>query len=222
MGNTRFVVVPPPGAGFVTVTFTWPAVATSGAAMAAVICVAFTTVVVLAAPLKLTTEEALKFVPFTVSVKAAPPAVALVGKSVVIVGTGLPTPGFTVKLKLENDCPPPGDGVNVNIEMLPEVGISPDGMVKVAELELQGGFALKSWSIPLKRSFVPAMPPVGPGATPQSKFVPVTATSSGFPALPAFTLPGVTEAMVGCGPRIVNAKADETLAELLSPTVMAD
>jgi len=64
-----------------------------------------------------------------------------------------------VKLKLDSDCPPPGDGVNVNIEMLPEVEISPDWMVKVAELELQGGFALKSWSIPLKRSFVPAVRP---------------------------------------------------------------
>src|ERR1700704_4028262 len=190
--------------------------------MAAVICVALTNVVVLAAPLKFTIAPETKFVPFTVSVKADPPAVTLVGKTVLIVGTGLPKPGFTEKLKLENDCPPPGDGVNVNIEMLPEVEISPDGMVKVAELELQGGFALKSWSIPLKRSFVPAVPPVGPGAMLQLKFVPVTATSSGFPALPAFTLPGVTEAMVGCGPRIVNAKEDETLAELLSPTVMAD
>jgi len=62
----------------------------------------------------------------------------------------------------------------------------------------------------------------GPGAVLQLKFVPVTTTSSGFPPLPAFTLPGVTDAMVGCGPRIVNAKADETLAALLSPTVMAD
>src|SRR5882762_2191697 len=120
--------------------------------MAAVICVAFTSVVVLGAPLKFTTAPETKFVPFTVSVKAAPPAVALVGKSVVIVGTGLPTPGFTVKLKLDSDCPPPGDGGNVNIEMLPEVEISPDGMVKVAELELQGGFALKSCPSPLHRA----------------------------------------------------------------------
>jgi len=41
--------------------------------MAAVICAALTNVVVLAAPLKLTTEEVLKFVPFTVSVNADPP-----------------------------------------------------------------------------------------------------------------------------------------------------
>ena len=45
--------VPPPGAGFVTVTGAVPAVAISAAVIAAVNCVAFTNVVVLAAPLNL-------------------------------------------------------------------------------------------------------------------------------------------------------------------------
>jgi hypothetical protein len=67
------VDVPPPGAGFVTVTFTFPDVAISGAVIAAVTCVALTNVVVTAVPLKFTTDVETKPVPFTVSVKAVPP-----------------------------------------------------------------------------------------------------------------------------------------------------
>jgi len=81
--------VPPPGAGLVTVTFAVPAVAISAAVIAAVSCVALTNVVVLAAPLNFTTDVDTKPVPFTVRVKAAPPAVALVGEREVSVGAGL-------------------------------------------------------------------------------------------------------------------------------------
>ena len=81
--------VPPPGAGFVTVTGAVPAAAISAAVIAAVNCVAFTNVVVLAAPLNFTTDVETKPVPFTVRVKAAPPAVALVGAREVSVGAGL-------------------------------------------------------------------------------------------------------------------------------------
>ena len=90
--NAEFADVPPPGAGLVTVTLNVPAAAMSAAVIAAVTCVALTKVVVAAAPLKFTTDDELKFVPFTVSVKAVPPANALVGESEVIVGNGL----FTV------------------------------------------------------------------------------------------------------------------------------
>jgi hypothetical protein len=79
----------PPGAGFVTVTGAVPAVAISAAVIAAVNCVAFTNVVVLAAPLNFTTDVETKPVPFTVRVKAAPPAMALVGEREVSVGAGL-------------------------------------------------------------------------------------------------------------------------------------
>ena len=65
--------------------------AISAAVIAAVNCVAFTNVVVLAAPLNFTTDVETKPVPFTVRVKAAPPAVALVGESEVSVGAGLLT-----------------------------------------------------------------------------------------------------------------------------------
>ena len=87
--NDRLPDVPPPGAGFVTVTVAVPAVAISAAVIAAVNCVALTNVVVLAAPLNFTTDVDTKPVPLTVRVKAAPPAVALVGEREVTVGAGL-------------------------------------------------------------------------------------------------------------------------------------
>ena len=87
--NDRLPDVPPPGAGFVTVTVAVPAVAISAAVIAAVNCVALTNVVVLAAPLNFTTDVDTKPVPLTVRVKAAPPAVALVGEREVAVGAGL-------------------------------------------------------------------------------------------------------------------------------------
>jgi len=80
--------VPPPGDGFVTVTFTFPAIATSLAGTAAEIWVVLTKAVVSGLPLKLMTDFATKFVPFIVSVKAAPPG-AWVGPRLAIVGTGL-------------------------------------------------------------------------------------------------------------------------------------
>jgi len=79
----------PPGLGFVTVTVAVPPVAISGAVIAAVTCIALTNVVVLPAPLNFTTEVETNPVPLTVRVKAAPPAVALVGEREVAVGAGL-------------------------------------------------------------------------------------------------------------------------------------
>ena len=87
----RVADVPPPGAGFVTLTVAVPAVAISAAVIAAVSCVALAKVVVLAAPLNFTTDVDTNPVPFTVRVKAAPPAVALVGEREVSVGAGLLT-----------------------------------------------------------------------------------------------------------------------------------
>jgi hypothetical protein len=94
--NDRLPDVPPPGAGFVTVTVAEPAVAISAAVIAAVNCVALTNVVVLAAPLNFTTDVDTNPVPLTVRVKAAPPTVALVGEREVSVGTGL----FMVMVKV--------------------------------------------------------------------------------------------------------------------------
>jgi hypothetical protein len=70
-----------------TVTLTVPGAAISAAAMAAVICELLTKVVVRAAPFHCIVAPEAKFVPFTVNVKAAPPAVALDGEIDVMVGT---------------------------------------------------------------------------------------------------------------------------------------
>ena len=80
--------VPPPGAGFNTATLAVPAVAISAAVIVAASCVALAKVVAFDAPLKVTTDVATNPVPFTVSVKAAPLAVALVGETEDAVGAG--------------------------------------------------------------------------------------------------------------------------------------
>jgi xanthosine utilization system XapX-like protein len=171
--------VPPPGAGFVTVTEGMPATAMSAAVIAAVICVELTKVVVLAAPLKFTAEVGKKFVPFTVNVKAAPPAVALDGDSDVIVAVGL----FIVNVWFP-DVPPPGAGLKTDTFTVPPVAISVAGTVTcscvaVCEVGVSCGLAPKLTS-------EPAM-----------KFVPVSVRVNAAP--PAVALVGLIEVSVGAG-----------------------
>ena len=82
------VEAPPPGAGFVTVTFALPATATSLAGIAADSFVALMNVVVSGLPLKFTTDSASKLEPFTVRVNAAPPGLCVAPK-LNTAGTGL-------------------------------------------------------------------------------------------------------------------------------------
>jgi len=89
MVNVTAFDVPPPGAGFTTVTDAVPALAIRAAGTVAVSCVALTNVVVSAVPFQFTVEPETNLVPFTVNVNCAPPAVAEVGLIEVIVGTGL-------------------------------------------------------------------------------------------------------------------------------------
>jgi hypothetical protein len=89
--NVAPVDVPPPGGGFTTVIVTAPPVESSDAVTAAVNCVALTNVVVSDVVFHFTTAPVTKLVPFTVNVNAAPPVIADVGDSVVIVGTSSPT-----------------------------------------------------------------------------------------------------------------------------------
>jgi hypothetical protein len=114
------VEVPPPGAGFVTVTGTIPAVAMSPAGMDAVSCVALTNVVVAATPLKLTAAPLTKPEPVTVRVKPVLPAVALLGESVVMTGGGL----VTEKLMAGVEVPPPGAALVTVTGKLPAAAIS--------------------------------------------------------------------------------------------------
>lgn len=76
MANVSALDVPPPGAGLKTVTEAVPEVAMSLAGTAAVNCVPLPGVVTSATPFHFTTDVLMKFVPVTVSVKPAPPAVA--------------------------------------------------------------------------------------------------------------------------------------------------
>ena len=89
MLKDRAVEVPPPGVGVKTVTEVEPAVAMSPAAMVARSWVLLTKVVVRGAPFQLITEAVTKLLPVTVKLNPAPPAVALVGESVLSTGTGL-------------------------------------------------------------------------------------------------------------------------------------
>lgn len=110
---------PPPGAGLLTMTGGVPALAMSAAVTAIVTCDALTKVTVLAAPLNVPVAPLTKFEPLMVSVKAAPPAVALAGANDVIVGTGLLTVKFVAV-----DVPPPGAGLVTVTPKVPAVVIS--------------------------------------------------------------------------------------------------
>lgn len=100
--------VPPPGAGFVTETVGVPTAATSAAEIAAVSCVALPKVVVRAVPLKFTVAPLTKFAPVIVKVNAPEPAVAPVGESAEIDGTGLPVPVPVIVNVMPFDGEPPG------------------------------------------------------------------------------------------------------------------
>ena len=78
--------VPPPGAGFTTVTDAVPTAATFAAGTIAVSLIEETNVVARAEPFQLTVEVETKLVPFTVRVKEPLPAMVEVGLIEVVVG----------------------------------------------------------------------------------------------------------------------------------------
>jgi hypothetical protein len=78
--NTTFDM-PPPGAGLATVTEPVEAVAMSEPRIVAVSCEPLTNVVVRGLPFQFTTDPDTNPVPFTVSVKPAPPGATLAGIS---------------------------------------------------------------------------------------------------------------------------------------------
>jgi len=79
--------VPPPGAGLVTVTATVPAEAMAAAGTFTSNCVEPTlTLEITSAPKLTVVEPMMKFVPIICRVKGAPPAAALFGDIVMIVG----------------------------------------------------------------------------------------------------------------------------------------
>ena len=87
--NVLALDVPPPGRAFTTVTEAVPAVLISDEGTVAVTRVLLTKVVVKAELFQCTFELETKCDPLMVSVKAGPPAVALLGEIELIAGTGL-------------------------------------------------------------------------------------------------------------------------------------
>src|SRR5438876_1986368 len=186
--NCCALEVPPPGAGFVTVILNVPAVARSVAGIAAVSCVALTKVVVRAEPLKFTVELETKFVPFTVSVKAASVTDLLVGKMLVVVGVAL----FTVNT-CALDVPPPGAGFVTVMLKVPAVVRSLAGMEAVSWVLLANA-VVRAEPAKFTTEFV-------------TKFVPLT-VSVKAPS-PTFLLVGEMLVVVGAGLLTVNVCALE-------------
>jgi len=176
--NVCELEVPPPGTGFTTVIGSVPAVAISAAVIVAVSVVLETNVVALLEPLKSTVDDALKFVPVTVRVNCAPPAVVEVGEILVVVGTGF----LTVKV-CAPDVPPPGAGFTTVMESVPPTVMSPAGMVTlIVVLEINVVVS----ATPLKSMVDDAL-----------KFVPVTVRVKDEP--PAVVDVGEMELVVGAG-----------------------
>src|ERR1700722_19607597 len=127
MGKVLGFYVPPP-AGFVTVTFTVPAVAISAAGMVATIWMLVTEEGVIAGLVpKFTVAPETKPVPVRVNVKAAPPSVAEVGPREVMAGAEA---ALIVNDRLP-DVPPPGGGFVTVTFAVPAVAISAAVMAAV-------------------------------------------------------------------------------------------
>jgi hypothetical protein len=94
----------------------------SVAGIDAVNCVAETNVVVRSPPFHRTTEFVTKLVPFTVNINATPPAVAELGTSPLVVGTGLLLALIVNVCALE--VPPPGVGLNTVTDAVPAIAMS--------------------------------------------------------------------------------------------------
>jgi len=122
MGNVAAVDGLPPE--FSTVMLAFPMLTIRLPDTAAVTCVELTNVVLSAEPFQFTTAPPMKFVPFTVSMKPMPPAVAEVGLMLLIVGVG------TVMLKPDDDDALPPAFATV-ILALPALAISPAGTAAV-------------------------------------------------------------------------------------------
>jgi len=170
--------VPPPGNGLNTVTKMAPPVVRSPAGTMAVTCVALTIVVVNATPFHSTTVPAKKFVPVSVSVNAAPPAVAVVGESEPKVGNG----SLIVNV-IAADTPPPGAEFNTVTAAVPPTAISMAGTTAVSCVPLT---TVVASATPFHFTTVPA-----------TKFVPVSVSVK--PAPPAFAVVGESIARTGCG-----------------------
>ena len=180
--------VPPPGAGFTTVTIAEPLLAMSVAGMAAVNCVALPKVVVRALPFHRTVEPFTKPLPFTIKVNAAPPVVAEFGFNVVMPGVGL----LMVKVAAA-EVPPPGAGLFTVTLAVPAVAMSLAGMAAVN-------------CVALPKVVVRGLP-FHCTVEPFTKPLPLTVNVNAVP--PAVTAFGLKVVIVGAGLLIVNVRLFE-------------
>jgi hypothetical protein len=122
-----------------------------------------------ALPFQFTVELGIKPVPFTVSVKAAAPAVAPVGVTEVRLGSGL---GAVMANAIAPEVPPPGAGLTTVTEALPAAAISAAVMaamscvalpyVVVRGLPFQFTVEPETKPLPVTVSVKPAAPAVAP------------------------------------------------------------
>src|SRR5205823_1965610 len=154
----------------------------------AVSCVLLTKVVVRAAPFQRTSEAATKFVPVTVSVKAAPPAVPALGASVDSVGTG----ALMVNVSAP-DVPPPGAGLNTVTEAVPGSARAAPPIAAVSCILLTNVVVR---AVPFQRTSEAA-----------TKLVPVMVRLKATP--PAVALTGASVDSVGAGALMLNVRATD-------------
>jgi hypothetical protein len=121
--------VPPPGEGLKTVTAALPALAISVAGIEAVSWLPLAKVVGRLDPFQRTTDDEMKLLPLTVSIKAGPPAVTDEGLMPVMAGTGFEA---VIVNAIEFDAPPPGDGLKTVIVALPALAMSLAGIEAVS------------------------------------------------------------------------------------------
>jgi hypothetical protein len=177
--------MPPPGAGVDTVTDAVPAEAMSAAVICAVSWVLLPSVVARGLPFHCATDELMKFVPVSVNVKAAPPAVALGGEIELSVGLGF---GALIVNVCAVDAPPPGAGLNTVTGTVPAATMSVAVIWAVSCVVLPNVVLL---ALPFQRTTDEAL-----------KFVPVTVSVNAAP--PAVAFDGEIEVSVGAGLLTVN------------------
>ncbi len=180
--------VPPPGVELKTVTKAVPVADMSAAVIAAVNWVEETNVVVRFDPFQRTLEPATKLLPLTVSVNASPPAFAVAGIRLVVVGTRL----LIVKVR-ELEVPPPGAGLNTVTEAVPATAMSAAVMVAVNRVE-ETKVVVRF--VPFHRTIEPA-----------TKLLPLTVRTKSVP--PAVVDVGLKLEFVGTGLFIVRVSALE-------------
>lgn len=179
----------PPGAGFVTVTLTLPAVARSAAGIVAERLVALMNFVASAFPLKFTTDPDTKFVPESVSVKAVPPGMCT-GPNAVTSGTKLPA-AFTAKFRAGEDGPVVGLGFVTVTVAVPADAIS---VARIAAVNLL-----------LLTKVVVRLAPLNCTVAPFTNPLPLTVRVNAAP--PSFALDGDRDERVGGALLIVNEAA---------------